>query len=89
MPAKELHTGKGTSAYMEDVYKIQSCHACGSGCHCQDVAGVFAQEIPYCSLLEGSQAKFLPGLCSKESFAFVEDLALLLVCFTFWILLLF
>lgn len=89
MPAKELHTGKGTSTYMEGVYKTQSCYTCGSGCHCQDVAGVFAQEIPHCSLLKGSQEKFFPGLGSKESFASIDNLALLLVCFTFWILLLF
>lgn len=89
MPAKELHTGKGTSACMKGVYKIQSCHTCGNGYHRQDVAGVFAQEIPHCSLLEGSQEKFLPGLGSKASFASIEDLALFSVCFTFWILLLF
>ena len=52
----------------------------------KEVARVFAQEIPQGSLLEGSQEKFLSGLSTKKSVASTEDLALLLVCFIFWIL---
>lgn len=52
----------------------------------KEVAGATAQEIPWGSLLEGPQEKFLPGLSTKQSFASTGDLALLLVCLIFWIL---
>lgn len=75
-----------TSACTEGGYKNHPHNACGGSLSCKAVAGVFTQEIPQYSLLEGPQEKCLPGLSTKKSFVSTKDLALLMVCFIFWTL---
>lgn len=66
-PAKEQHRSHVTSACTEGGYKNHPHNTCGGSLSCKAVAGVFTQEIPQCSFLEGPQEKCLPGLSTKKA----------------------